>query len=68
MPLGLSKTQLPPTTVPASKQSNGTAPGSSALAAAMPDEPAPDDAGAGSDGSGSMRDVTAGARWDCFTL
>ena len=41
MPLGLSKTQLPPTRSDASKASNGTPRSCSALATAMPEEPAP---------------------------
>ena len=65
--MGLSNTQLPPTTLPASKQSNGTLAQYSALAAAMPDEPAPMTHARGSDGSGSSRPVRAGARWEDFT-
>src|SRR3954452_10194818 len=41
IPLTLPKTQLPPTRSDASRQSNGTPRSCSALAAAMPDEPAP---------------------------
>ena len=41
IPLLLPKTQLPPTRSDFSKQSNGMPRSCSALAAAMPDEPAP---------------------------
>ncbi len=41
MPFLLSKTQLPPTRSEASKQVNGTPRSCSALAAAIPEEPAP---------------------------
>jgi hypothetical protein len=41
MPFLLAKTQLPPTRSEASKQVNGTPRSWSALAAAIPDEPAP---------------------------
>ena len=41
IPFVLPKTQLPPTRSDASKQSKGTPRSASALAAAMPEEPAP---------------------------
>ena len=59
IPLRLPKTQLPPTRSDASNTVNGTPRSCSALAAAMPEEPAPMTAAVGSaDTGGTLPKVT----------